>query len=201
MQFQCTCPQCGGAFPDHPRYCSRACVLEARRDRPRQSVEERFRRRVVETGPGPEDCWEWRGYAMPNGYGQITVRTAIGTTTVYAHRLAWELAYGAIPPGLFICHACDNPRCVRPSHLFLGTPYENQADMRRKGRNRTPTNFERTRRGEAHKNAKLSDALVREARRRYAAGGVTHATLAALFGVSRRAIGRAITGAGWKHVE
>jgi len=201
MQFQCTCPQCGGAFPDHPLYCSRACIQAARTVQTALRVSERLWRRVVKTGLGAEDCWEWAGPLMPTGYGQIAVRHATGSTRKYVHRLAWELENGPIPPGLFVCHACDNRRCVRPSHLFLGTPADNQHDMMRKGRHRPPTTFERTRRGEGHKNAKLTDALVREIRRRYADGGVSHQALATLYGVSRKAVGRAVSREGWRHVE
>jgi hypothetical protein len=87
---------------------------------------ERLWRRVRKS----DGCWEWTGGVMGSGYGQLRqAGRSIGT-----HRLAYLLLVGSIPDGLCVCHTCDNPRCVRPDHLWLGTNRDNQLDARAKGR-------------------------------------------------------------------
>lgn len=77
-------------------------------------------------------CWEWQKSVSHGKYGQAYVRGRRWA----AHRLSWTLTNGAIPPGLKVCHRCDNMKCVRPDHLFLGTQADNLRDMRQKGRHR-----------------------------------------------------------------
>lgn len=127
-----SCAHCGQAFHVKPsqrdhQYCSRACYREAR-TRP---LMERFWEKVDMSG----DCWVWTGSCSPWGYGQIGVPP---NQIARAHRVSWELHHGPIPHGLYVCHHCDNPRCVRPDHLFLGTPSDNTQDMLHKGRHWTP---------------------------------------------------------------
>jgi hypothetical protein len=76
-------------------------------------------------------CWEWTGALHRNGYGAFKLRDG---RQMLAHRFAWELANGAVPEGLNVLHQCDNRRCVRPDHLFVGTQRENIRDMVAKGR-------------------------------------------------------------------
>ena len=100
---------------------------------PNDTLEERFYRRIKEADPAI--CWLWPG-ALAGGHSE---ETRYGALTfhgkqLYAHRVSWELANGPIPHGMFVCHHCDNPRCVNPNHLFLGSARDNNNDMREKGR-------------------------------------------------------------------
>lgn len=81
-------------------------------------------------------CWEWQGGRLPHGYGRIVISRKEGA--VRAHRFSWELHFGPIPDGMVICHRCDNPPCVRPDHLFVGTQSDNMRDCVNKGRLRIP---------------------------------------------------------------
>ncbi len=84
-------------------------------------------------------CLEWFG-SKRNGYGRMIIgsRTDGTRKSVSAHRISYELTYGEIPIGMEVCHKCDNPSCVNPSHLFLGTRQDNIDDRERKGRNNPP---------------------------------------------------------------
>jgi HNH endonuclease len=87
---------------------------------------------------GPDDCWLWTAATSRDGYGRVGVGGREGGSQ-RAHRVSWELHYGRAPGGLCVLHNCpggDNPLCVNPSHLWLGTNDENMADMKRKGRAR-----------------------------------------------------------------
>ena len=88
---------------------------------------ERFRNKV---SYGPH-CWNWKASTFNTGYGQFT--TADGKNRT-AHRVAYEYAYGPIPDGLYVCHSCDNRKCVNPAHLWLGNAKANVTDMIDKGR-------------------------------------------------------------------
>lgn len=134
-----------------------------------------------------EGCWTWLGATSPNGYG-IVQR---GGRVHMAHRVAWEYARGAIPSGKVVCHACDNPPCVNPAHLFVGTQADNIADMDRKGRRRSNPP-----KGPNAKRAVLSEAEAVEIRRRYAEGE-RQLELAAAFGVSKGTIYNVLRGKHW----
>jgi HNH endonuclease len=134
------------------------------------------------------ECIEWMGLRIRYGYGRVSFR---GKATA-AHRVAWELSRGPIPPGLDICHTCDNPPCVNPLHLFVGTTQTNQADRTAKGRN-----WLSGRAGQANPAAVLTAEDVVTIRRLYAAGGWSHRTLAARFGVTYQTIGKVLRRERW----
>lgn len=93
----------------------------------RGSAAERFWRKVKKS----DGCWEWTGTKNSRGYGMFTPTPG---KRVLAHRFSWEMENGRIPDGLFGCHRCDNPGCVRPDHLFVGTNSDNIRDAVAKGR-------------------------------------------------------------------
>ncbi|HXI16800.1 MAG TPA: HNH endonuclease [Chloroflexota bacterium] len=164
------------------RFCGRSCAGRARGG----DFAARFWSKVDKTG----DCWLWTAYRNKGGYGAVQT-AARYEAPVLAHRAAWELTHGAIPPGVFVCHSCDTPACVNPAHLFLGTDRDNKVDMMNKGR--LPL-------GSRSVKAKLTEAQVIDIRQRYAAGGVRQIDLAAEYGVRDSTINRAIKRRGWKHV-
>lgn len=89
-------------------------------------IEERFFSKIQKQ----KSCWLWNASRMPKGYGQLNDKGKVWR----AHRLSWVIHYGPIPENLFVCHSCDNPPCVNPKHLWLGTRSENMKDMILKGR-------------------------------------------------------------------
>lgn len=181
-QIECACLRCGQAFFKFPseiakgedKFCSRACY-RAQQPIPRA---DRFWAKVNQLGPEHPTlgrCWLWTG-ARKGGkwtYGILGSR-AIRVAPEAAHRVSWELHYGPIPDGANVLHRCDNPPCVNPQHLFLGTLKDNTRDMLQKGR---------------HKE-KLSPAQIAELNRRYRAGNISQTTLAAEYGVGQNTVSR-----------
>lgn len=149
-------------------------------------LEERFWGKVQKTS----DCWEWTGNKTRKGYGLFSTLPKPERGIRCAHVVSYELAGGLIPDGMLVCHHCDNPRCVRPEHLFLGTPADNSRDMVNKGRSA---------KGSRHSQAKLDESKVQEIRR-LRGTGMHQKVIAEKFGVARTLVSRIVNRRIWTHI-
>ena len=129
-------------------------------------------------------CWPFRGYVASHGYGQFT----FGLERVRAHRFSWLVSRGEIPAGQNVCHRCDNPRCVNPSHLYLGTQAANMHDALRKGRKK------------AWGQQKLDAEQVLSIRAQ-TVQGVPQKDIAAAFGIARNTVSGIVNGRSWAHLS
>jgi len=164
-----------------------------------EQLQERFYANVKKTEGG---CWLWMGRRNHKGYG---VFHFLNGTTVLAHRLSWFMKYGAEllrrgnnAEGMCMLHICDNPPCVNPDHLFLGTKADNNEDMVRKGRN-SHLGGKGLNKGARNGQVKLDEEKVVEIRK-LLRQGVTQAELGRMFGVHRGTIGEIHRGRNWRHV-
>lgn len=135
------------------------------------------------------ECWEWNK-SLRLGYAQII---AFGQSW-FGHRLSYKIFKGDFPNDLFVCHRCDNKKCINPEHLFLGTPKDNVIDMMNKGRQNHA-------KGTNAGRAKLCDSKVLEARRLYKYENIGYSKLARRYGVTSRTIYSAVNGKTWKHLK
>jgi len=184
------CHACGSSYvarnkPEGNPHCSRSCYSKTRS---KDTLIARFWSKVIKE----DNCWLWTGSKTLAGYGTIiagTARTGDKTeVSIYAHRASWEIANGrAIPSGMIICHTCDNPPCVNPDHLFLGTHADNIRDKTAKGR--TP-------KGEYHHAAKLSDNDIRAIRE----SPLSQLELSSEYEISQSNVSLIKAGKRWKHV-
>ncbi len=139
-------------------------------------------------------CWNWRASRDSHGYGRFSLNGR-GAGPVAAHRVSWVLEHGEID-GAEVCHSCDNPACVNPNHLFIGTHSENMKDAQAKGRMKIKS---KGKPGSRHSLAKLTEMQVLEMRKMKAAG-VKNRRIAEFFGVCYSAAQKITTGKLWKHV-
>jgi hypothetical protein len=170
-------------------------------------IVERFWSRV-ERGPS-DACWLWRAGIDKDGYGKFVIewdRQHRRVKNCRAHRVSYELAHGPIPGGLHCLHRCDNPGCVNPSHLFLGTTLDNTADRQAKRRQArglrqgAHTRPERRVRGERVGNSKLSSAQVLAVRDALSRKLRTQRQLARELGVHQTTISLIWQGKNWSHL-
>lgn len=162
--------------------------------RKQKPLHERFWPKVAKRGPSA--CWEWQGHKTAKGYGQIGLGTR-DKGLAYAHRVSYMLATGEDPGDRLVCHRCDNPPCVNPAHLFLGSSMDNSHDARDKDRLVLPEPS----RGEANTHAKLNELQVREIYRRRVLGGEMVTSLAVEFNVSPANISAIAKRKIWKHIN
>jgi hypothetical protein len=189
------CEYCRETFEGtvNQRFCSSTCSNRRRLE----PLEIRFWRQVKKMDSG---CWVWTGVTT-NGYGQISY----GGKGRRAHRVSWELHCGTIPDGLLVLHKCDNPPCVNPSHLFLGTHQDNMDDAIEKGRRPTgelhPSRLhpELMSRGEDNGSAKLTAEQVMAIRDRK--GKAKHREIAKEFGIARSTVSTILRGEIWRHLS
>ena len=138
------------------------------------------------------DCWIWTGRLHARGYG--TWRPSAKHPSFLTHRVSWFITHGILSTEIEVCHNCpggDNPPCLRPTHLFLGTHADNLKDAGLKGMMRHGSN---------HHGAKLTEDAIRQIRLRYAEGNTSHQKLGDEFGVSNGVITRIINRKLWRHV-
>ena len=155
--------------------------------RKKLTTEDRFWKFVDKKGE--DECWEWTG-AKTSGYGELSIKSK----PIRAHRISWEIHYGPIPKGKFICHHCDNRSCVNPKHLFLGTQSDNMQDCMKKGR------FNRAK-GMRQGKAKLTDKDVLNIRKEYIPQKISRRVLAEKYRVSSSCIQAIVERRSWKHLK
>lgn len=151
-----------------------------------ETIEDRFWKKTDVRGV--DDCWPWMAGRQRAGYGSLTDR-------ITAHRFSYELHNGPILVGMRVCHHCDNPPCVNPNHLFLGTPADNTADMVRKGRARG-----RGSPGESNPASKLTEVDAIRIRTLFA-WGEQKSRIARQFSIGETSVTRVVRGDTWKTVS
>ena len=147
---------------------------------------------------GPGECWEWIGarHSLPSNYGFMHGGPLYSHRWAMAHRLSWEIHHGPIPDGLAVLHHCDNPPCVNPAHLYIGTSADNARDRGERERGKEHRQY-----GEANDNAKLTEvdvkAIIDELRK---LPRRSQAAIGADFGVGQAHVSRIMRRESWAHL-
>ena len=150
------------------------------------TIAERFLNKVEKS----KDCWNWIGMigSKKHGYGAMKVNGK----RIKSHRLSWELHCGRIPKNLCVLHKCDNRKCVRPSHLFLGTLADNMYDRKKKGKYGI---------GEKNPASKFTEIQVKKIIKLYRQDGLTAKVVGKMFNTSEAYIWRIVNGYSWKYLQ
>ncbi|MEZ0137344.1 MAG: HNH endonuclease [Candidatus Reddybacter sp.] len=146
----------------------------------------------VDIKDNAKDCWNWHAAKKPTGYGNVR----IDKKYMLAHRVAFELANGVIPPAFIVCHICDNPSCCNPGHLMLGTIKSNSVDMLIKNRQKKHSISTR---GSKNLNSKLTESDIPKIRLLHGKGK-SQKEIAQIYGVSAPAVRSVLNGKTWRHV-
>lgn len=155
----------------------------------RKSLEVRFWEKVKIASY--DDCWEWTAAKSPDGYGCFRVNGVLRHSTHVAYELAWGIPF---PKSMHACHACDNPSCVNPLHIWIGTNDDNIRDKIAK--NRQPRL-----KGETNGQSKLTEGQVQQILDRYEREKITQLALAQEYGISRQQMNRIVNRKKWAHVN
>lgn len=190
-KVDCVCPNCQKSFQVIPfyakkgrKYCSQQCASMHKRP----NLRDRFYAKIKVVG----DCWEWQGSRLKHGYGRIRTGYGNDREMTVAHRVSWEIHNNqSLSRSQFVMHKCDNPPCVNPDHLMLGTAKDNTQDMIKKGRKRYGTSP-----GEKNGSAKLSQAEVDQIRLLLSHGRKSK-SIAPMYGVNHTTIEKIKTNKSW----
>lgn len=193
------CLNCSEKFKAHlchikrggGKYCSQSCAKKHTRESATKKLEGNPRDRFfsnIKKEEGGIGCWVWTGLASKQGYGRMTIKKR----QKLAHRYSWEIHIGEIPDEMFVCHRCDNPTCVNPDHLFVGSRADNVKDMHEKNRNRDD-------RGSKHPMAKLNEDKVIQIRKKIN-NGDRQIDLAKEYDVHPMTISNIKNRKKWKHI-
>lgn len=150
-----------------------------------RKIEDRFWEKVNKK----KGCWLWKAGIGLDGYAKF----GINGKTIHAHRVSYELTYGCIPIGLCVCHKCDNPKCVNPDHLFIGTVQDNINDRVRKNRTAIQS-------GEKNGMSRLKEKDIITIRKLFFIDKIKQGEIAKLFFISNQHVSRIINHLKWKHI-
>lgn len=153
-----------------------------------KSIKDKLEGNVVKSESG---CWEWVGTKRGSSSGVHYGGTNIGRKSVLAHRASYEFYIGVIPENMLVCHKCDNPKCINPDHLFLGTRLDNAKDMANKHRGTC---------GEKSSNSKLSNTKSFEIIFAAKNKNMKQKEIAYVFGISEKTVNKLFNRKSWKHL-